>query len=66
MINEVKIYNSQGELKKIISPEKLSKMYWKNFGELERIFNLHPNETLRLKFSDEFYLTGGSINLRDL
>ena len=56
MFNEVRVYNSQEELKSVISPEKLSKRHWKIYWELENEFNLHPLKTLGLKKSDlEFF-----------
>ena len=51
MSYEGRIYNSREELKNGISPEKLSKMHWNNFAELENLFNLHPEETLPAKKS---------------
>ncbi len=35
MIYEVKVYNSQEELKNIISPETLSKRHWENYWEAD-------------------------------
>jgi hypothetical protein len=35
MIYEVRVYNSQEELKNIVSPETLSKKHWKNYWEAD-------------------------------
>ncbi len=47
MIYEVKVYNSQEELKNIISPETLSKRHWENYWEsdnkLRLASGLRPN-----------------------
>ena len=36
MFNEVRVYNAQHRLKKIISPSKLSEFYWKKNLTLEK------------------------------
>ncbi len=35
MFNEVRVYNSQDQLTKIITPKELSKIYWKEKLTLE-------------------------------
>ncbi len=45
MFNEVRVYNSQDQLTKIITPQELSKIYWKKNFALE---DLHLMEKLTL------------------
>ncbi|MFQ5482498.1 MAG: hypothetical protein ACE5ER_07035 [Nitrospinaceae bacterium] len=35
MFYEVKVKNPDGTLKKVISPKKLNRMYWRNFEDAE-------------------------------
>lgn len=42
MLYECKIYDGEGNLKKIISPEKVAKEYWKKRGVGK--FNIDPQK----------------------
>ncbi len=44
MFYEVRVYNSQEELKNIISPQTLSKRHWKNYWEADNKLRL-PSAT---------------------
>jgi hypothetical protein len=46
MFYDVKILNSQGELKKIVSAEELSNRYWNSFyhGEATKTLNSNSNK----------------------
>jgi hypothetical protein len=63
MFYEVRIFNAKGDLKKIITPRKLSNRFWKegeqnliDFGDKE---NRSPDWTNRKVSKDEYQLEEG-------
>ena len=60
MFHEVKIFNAKGELKKVLSPKKLSNRFWKK-GEQNLIDftdkeNNAPNMANKIYKNEEFQL----------
>ena len=60
MFYEVKIFDAKGELKKVLSPKKLSNRFWKK-GEQNLIDftdkeSSNPNSDSKIHTNDEFQL----------
>ena len=64
MFYKVKVFNSQGQLKKVVSPKKLSNQFWANKDNLPSYYvdrsgkseSLNPNNEIKVQklYIDQF------------